>query len=141
LIIDRQYKFTPLDGYRARPIVVVGLARPNKVTLCYRARVRIGESYEVQQPMVRGSRLIFPTSGGPLAWSASWDRMVSVLDAISRDRALPPIEVLEAIGDACSYRLYHGRHRLAASIAVGFTLIPAVVVRDLDDIKRDEGMA
>jgi hypothetical protein len=30
---------------------------------------------------------------------------------------------------------------LAASIAVGFSLVPAVVVRDLDEIKRAEGMA
>jgi hypothetical protein len=36
------------------------------------------------------------------------------------------------------YALNHGRHRLAASIAVGFSLIPAVVVRSLDEIKRAE---
>ena len=29
LIIEWHYKFTPLDGYQARPIVVVGLARPH----------------------------------------------------------------------------------------------------------------
>ena len=69
------------------------------------------------------------------------DRMVSVLDAIRHDRTLPPIEVVEAISNLYSYRLYHGRHRLAASVAVGFSLIPAVVVRDLDEIKRAEGMA
>jgi len=69
------------------------------------------------------------------------DRMVSVLDAIRRDATLPPIEVVEAISDLYSHRLYHGRHRLAASIAVGFSLVPAVVVRDLDEIKRAEGMA
>jgi ParB-like chromosome segregation protein Spo0J len=67
------------------------------------------------------------------------DRMVSVLDAMRRDRTLPPIEVVEAISYAYSHRLYHGRHRLAASIAVGFSLVPAVVVRDLDEIKRAEG--
>ena len=69
------------------------------------------------------------------------DRMVSVLDAIRHDRMLPPIEVVEAISNLYSHRLYHGRHRLAASIAVGFSLVPAVVVRDLDEIKRAEGMA
>jgi ParB-like chromosome segregation protein Spo0J len=69
------------------------------------------------------------------------DRMVSVIDAIRRDGTLPPIEVVEAISDAYSHRLYHGRHRLAASIAVGFSLVPAVVVRDLDKIKRAERMA
>jgi ParB-like chromosome segregation protein Spo0J len=66
------------------------------------------------------------------------DRMVSVLDAIRRDGTLPPIEVVETISDLYSHRLYHGRHRLAASIAVGFSLVPAVAVRDLDEIKREE---
>jgi ParB-like chromosome segregation protein Spo0J len=69
------------------------------------------------------------------------DRMVSVLDAIRREGTLPPIEVVETISDAYSHRLYHGRHRLAASIAVGFSLVPAVVVRDLDEFKRAEAMA
>ena len=69
------------------------------------------------------------------------DRMVSVLDAIRHDRTLPPIEVVEAISDLYSHRLYHGHHRLAASIAVGFSLVAAVAVCDLDEIKRAEGMA
>jgi ParB-like chromosome segregation protein Spo0J len=69
------------------------------------------------------------------------DRMVSVLDAIRRDGTLPPIEVVEAISDAYSHQLYHGRHRLAASIAVGFSLVAAVVVRDLGEIKRAERVA
>ena len=69
------------------------------------------------------------------------DRMVSVLDAIRHDRTLPPIEVVEAISNLYSHRLYHGCHRLAASIAVGFSLVPAVIVRDLNEIKRAEGMA
>jgi ParB-like chromosome segregation protein Spo0J len=68
-------------------------------------------------------------------------RMVSVLDAIRRDGMLPPIEVVEAISEAYSHRLYHGRHRLAASVAVGFSLIRAIVVRDLDEVKREESMA
>jgi len=69
------------------------------------------------------------------------DRMVSVLDAIRHDRTLPPIEVLEAVSNLYGHQLYHGRHRLAASIAVGFSLVPAVIVRDLDEIKRAEAMA
>jgi hypothetical protein len=68
------------------------------------------------------------------------DRMVSALDAIRRDATLPPIEVVEAISDLYIHRLYHGRHQLAASIAIGFSLVLAVVVRDLDEIKRAEGM-
>ena len=78
---------------------------------------------------------------GPTVSDFERDRMVSVLDAIRRDQALPPIEVVEKIGDGCSHRLYHGRHRLAASIAIGFSLVPAVIVRTMDDIKRSEGMA
>jgi ParB-like chromosome segregation protein Spo0J len=66
--------------------------------------------------------------------------MVSVLEAIRRDGTLPSIEVVEVISDAYSHRPYHGRHRLAASIAVGFSLVHAVVVRDLDEIKREECM-
>ena len=69
------------------------------------------------------------------------DRMLSVFDAFSRELALPPIEVVEAKRKDYRYRLYHGRHRLAASIAVGFSVVPAVIVRSLDEIKRSEGMA
>jgi hypothetical protein len=32
------------------------------------------------------------------------------------------------------------RHRLAASIALSFSVVPAVIVRSLDEIKRSEGM-
>ena len=71
------------------------------------------------------------------------NRMVSVLDAFSRELALPPIEVVDAASrKGYRYWLYHGRHRLAAaSIAVGFSVVPAVIVRSLDEIKRSEGMA
>ena len=69
------------------------------------------------------------------------DRMVSIFDAFSRELALPPIEVVEASREGYRYWLYHGRHRLAASIAVGFSVVPAVIVRSLDEIKRSEGMA
>ena len=69
------------------------------------------------------------------------DRMVSVLTAIRLDHALPPIDVTEAGGEAFTHTLYHGRHRLAASIAVGFSLVPAVIVRTMEEIKHSEGMA
>ena len=52
-------------------------------------------------------------------------RMVSVLHAIVSRTALPPVEVEElSLGDY-HYRLHHGAHRFFASVAVGFTLIPA----------------
>jgi hypothetical protein len=57
--------------------------------------------------------------------------MVSVLTAIRLDRALPRIQVIEPSGEGRTYALYHGRHRLAASIAVGYALVPTEVVRDL----------
>jgi len=62
--------------------------------------------------------------------------MVSVLNAFSRELALPPIEVVETNRNGYRYWLYHGRHRLAASIAVGFLVVPAVIVRSIDEIKR-----
>jgi hypothetical protein len=69
------------------------------------------------------------------------DRMVCVLNAIRHDETLPPIEVVEAVSDLYGHRLYDGRHRLAASIAVRFSLVPAVIVRDLDEIKHAEATA
>jgi hypothetical protein len=68
------------------------------------------------------------------------ERMVRVLRAIRLDRALKPIEVNKANGQGYTHALYHGRHRLAASIAVGYALVPVVVVRSMDEIKRSEGM-
>ena len=44
-------------------------------------------------------------AGGP---DFERDRMVSILDAISHDRTLPPIEVVEAISNLYGHRLYHG---------------------------------
>jgi hypothetical protein len=70
------------------------------------------------------------------------DRMIHVLEFIRLNQALPPIHVFdEASGEGRTHVLNDGYHRLAASIAVGFTQVPAVVVRDLDEIKRAEGMA
>jgi hypothetical protein len=54
-------------------------------------------------------------------------RMVNVLHAIVSRTALPPVEVEElSLGDY-HYRLHHGAHRFFASVAVGFTHIPARV--------------
>ena len=52
-------------------------------------------------------------------------RMVSVLHAILSRTPLPPVEVEEpSLGDY-HYRLHHGAHRFFASVAVGFTDMPA----------------
>ena len=65
--------------------------------------------------------------------------MICALKAIRFDRTLPPVQVTEPSGEGRTYELYDGRHRLAASIAVGFSLVPAEIVRDLGEIKRAEG--
>ena len=84
--------------------------------------------------------IVVPQRGAGVA-DFERDRMVNVLNAIRRDETLPPIEVVEEVSDLYSHRLYDGRHRLAASIAVGFSLVPAFIVRDLDEIKHAEAMA
>ena len=68
-------------------------------------------------------------------------RMISVLRAIRLDRAMSPIEVTKASGQGYTHALYHGYHRLAASIAVGYPLVPTVIRRHYDEIKRTEGVA
>jgi hypothetical protein len=69
-------------------------------------------------------------------------RMIRVLELIRLNHAMEPIHVFDkASGDGRTRVLNHGYHRLLASIAVGFTQVPAVLVRDLDEIKRAEGMA
>jgi hypothetical protein len=50
------------------------------------------------------------------------DRMLSVLDAIRRHQVLPPIEV-----DRFTHRLHDGLHRFHASIAAGFSHVPAAI--------------
>ena len=65
-------------------------------------------------------------------------RMISMLRAIRFDRAMTPIEVIKANGQGYTYTLYHGCHRLAASIAVGFPLVPTVIRGHHDEIKRND---
>lgn len=62
--------------------------------------------------------------------------MLSVLDAIRHDQTLPPIEVEvdDANEDRFTHRLYHGFHRFHASIAVGFSHVPALIV-DMRDLR------
>jgi uncharacterized ParB-like nuclease family protein len=95
----------------------------------------------VRVPSMRASGKSVSLREAMACLTSSGDRMVSVFDAFSRELALPPIEVVDASRKGYRYWLYHGRHRLAASIAVGFSVVPAVIVRSLDEIKRSEGMA
>jgi hypothetical protein len=68
------------------------------------------------------------------------DRMLSVLDAIRRDQALPPIEVEadDTNSDRFSHRLYHGFHRFHASIVAGFSHVPALIV-DMRGLRESTG--
>jgi hypothetical protein len=56
------------------------------------------------------------------------DRMVSVLRDIALRREIWPVEITEdAIGDY-RYRVHRGAHRFHASVAAGFSHIPAIPV-------------
>ena len=67
-------------------------------------------------------------------------RMISMLRAIRFDRAMSPIEVIKSNGQGYTHTLYHGCHRLAASIAVGYPLVPTVIRGSRDEIKRTEAV-
>jgi len=56
------------------------------------------------------------------------DRMMRVLTGIRDDDALPPIPVQRADQGPLPYRLRDGTHRFYASLALGFSHIPAVLV-------------
>ena len=58
------------------------------------------------------------------------ERMICVLEAIRLDRSLPPLQVEAEPRDHFSHRLYHGRHRFAASLALRFEEIVTEVVGD-----------
>ena len=84
---------------------------------------------------------IGPGPRGPAVPSFERYRMISVLRAIRLDHAMSPIEVIKANGQGYTHTLYHGCHRLAASIAVGYPLVPTVIRRHHDEIKRTEAVA
>ena len=83
---------------------------------------------------------IGPDMRGPSAPNFEQYRMISMLRAIRFDRAMSPIEVIKANGQGYTHTLYHGCHRLAASIAVGFPLVPTVIRGHHDEIKRTDSL-
>jgi hypothetical protein len=60
------------------------------------------------------------------------DRMVRILAGIRKNDALPPLSVEDADPGEKLYRLRAGFHRYYASIAAGFSHVPAEVVERLD---------
>ena len=83
---------------------------------------------------------IGPDPRGPGVPNFERYRMISMLRAIRFDRAMSPIEVIKANGQGYTHTLYHGCHRLAASIAVGYPLVPTVIRGHHDEIKRTEAV-
>jgi len=89
--------------------------------------------------------LKFPSSGGwplecwPSPQIAHTTALVRLTILITRPSSCHVFD--EASGEGRAHVLNHGYHRLAASIAVGFTQVPAVTgMRTLDEIKRAENM-
>ena len=55
-------------------------------------------------------------------------RMVGVLRHIATHQEMWPIEITEIQGNLYRYRLHDGTHRFFASVAAGFSHVPALVV-------------
>ena len=68
------------------------------------------------------------------------NRIISELRAIRLGYAMSPIEVTKATDQDYTHILYHGRHRLAASIAVGYPLVPTVIRGQQDQGSRGRGL-
>jgi hypothetical protein len=84
---------------------------------------------------------IGPRPRGPSVPSFARYRMISVLRAIRLDHSMSPIEVIKANSQGYTHSLCHGFHRLAASIAVGYPLVPTVIRGHHDKIKQTEAVA
>ena len=69
------------------------------------------------------------------------NRIISELRDIRLGHAMSPIEVTKANDRDYTHILYRGRHRLAASIAVGYPLVPTVVRGQLDKFRGKEAVA
>jgi hypothetical protein len=73
---------------------------------------------------------------------AAWPRISPNGRALRAYLSPPPSGVFdEPSSEGRTHMLNDGYHRFAASIAVGFTQVPVIVVRSIADIKRGEGMA
>jgi hypothetical protein len=57
-------------------------------------------------------------------------RLVDVLRGIALRREIVPVDIVAIEGSAYRFRLYHGAHRYHASVAAGFSHIPAVPILD-----------
>ncbi len=84
---------------------------------------------------------IGPGSRGSAVPSFEQHRMINVLRAMRLEHAMSPIEVIKANGQGYTHTLHRGRHRLAASIAVGYPLVPTVIRGRHDKIKQTEAAA
>ena len=60
------------------------------------------------------------------------DRLVRILVGFKSDQALPPVLTLKALSDSYRFHLCNGLHRFLASVAAGFTHIPAVITPPIE---------
>jgi len=59
---------------------------------------------------------------------ASRERLVSILKGIKNNAQIPPICLFDNADGCYHYKIHQGVHRFYASIAAGFTHIPALIV-------------
>ena len=55
-------------------------------------------------------------------------RMIGVLTSIASRREMWPVEITQGDNDPYPYQLHDGAHRFHASVAAGFSHIPALLV-------------
>jgi hypothetical protein len=76
---------------------------------------------EIEQPMRNASVTLDANGFGR-------DRMMNILTGIREDHCLPPIDVEKADPGQRPYRVRAGFHRYYASLAAGFSHVPAQIV-------------
>ncbi len=76
------------------------------------------------EPLIRSLKDGIP--GAPLF--ASRDRLLRILRGIKNTSPIPPVWLFLNEGGCYRYKIHQGVHRFYASVAAGFTHIPALVV-------------
>ena len=104
-------------------------------------RVSLQRSGDVDATVIMLVDNIGPGARSPAMPRFDRNRMISELRAIRLGHAMSPIEVIKANDRDYTHILYQGRHRLAASIAVGCPLVPTVIRDELYKRRSVEGVA
>ena len=97
---------------------------------CYRVQPCAHD--DVESPPIREVAPIIRTPETTLDWRGfRRERMVRILQGFRTDAALPPVDVVRFDAPSIEgyrYRLVDGCHRFYASVAAGFSKIPARLV-------------